>query len=100
MRSILTALILMMGSTAAYSTANDQQMFRALIDDKACYATVFSGSEILLPSHCVSSPYDTVSLENIGPKKIESVRDFAEDERSELFQLSEHILIVRFAENI
>ncbi|WP_141735145.1 hypothetical protein [Oligoflexus tunisiensis] len=99
MKAMLMALMLMAGS-GAVSAAPDQQMFRALVDGRACIATVFSGNEILLPNHCVSEPYENVSLENIGSKKIESVRDFSEDARSDLFQTSERLLIVRLNENV
>jgi hypothetical protein len=90
-----------LASVGYYSPAHGNDMYRALIDEQACYATVYSKREILMPSHCVSLPYDTVSLENIGAKRIESVREYATNDSNDLFQaISERMLIIRLSENV
>lgn len=101
MKYIMLAFSLVLTSVGYYSPARASDMFLALIDEQACYATVYSSSEVLMPSHCVSFPYETVSLENVGVKRIENVRDYVSNASHDPFQIiSERMLIIRLSEKV
>jgi hypothetical protein len=100
MKNIKMAFSLCLVGWFYSSLAFSSEMFRAIIDEHACYATVYSDSEILMPSHCVSLPYENVSLESIGVKRIENVREYLNDIH-DVFQIgSERMLIIRLSEKV
>ena len=84
-------------SSALYSADSKPNMFRVLVGESACYASVYSKRQVLIPSHCLKRPFEKISIEGIGLYAIRDVKDLSDIQG---VKISERMVVVTFYENL